>query len=62
MSLFNKKKLAKKMGAVGKYVGAQTKLNNYEYGRKHAKALSAGTKAKKAELVNEAKRLTYERD
>jgi hypothetical protein len=68
MTLFNKAKLAKKMGAVGKFVGAQTKLTNYEYGRKHAKAISKGPAVKRElnkknrEIVNEAKRLTHERN
>lgn len=56
------------MGAVGKYVGAQSKLTSYEHGRKTAKAMSHKAEEKRElnkknrELVNEAKRLTYERN
>lgn len=47
MSLFNKKKLEHKTSEVGKYVGAQTKLNNYEYGRHKAKSIAKALKSKK---------------
>lgn len=40
MSLYNTKKLEHKTKQVGKYVGAQTKLNNYEYGRGKARKIA----------------------
>lgn len=46
MSLYNKKKLEHKMKEVGKQIGAQTKLNNYEYGRNKAKALALSKQKK----------------
>ncbi len=46
MSLFNEKKYEHKEKQVGKFVGAQTKLNNYEYGRKKAKAIALSNKKK----------------
>lgn len=40
MSLYNSKKLEQKQKQVGKYVGTQSKLNNYEYGREKAKKVA----------------------
>ena len=74
MALFNTKKYEHKKAVVGKEVGAQTKLTNYEYGRQKAKKIASGKEglkkriAKKMrnekvrEVVKEAKRMTYERD
>lgn len=47
MSLFNKRKLEHKTKEVGKYIGAQTKLNNYEHGRNKAKSIAKALKSKK---------------
>lgn len=42
MSLYNTKKLKHKQSQVGKYIGAQTKLDNYEYGREKARKVAIG--------------------
>lgn len=40
MALYDTKKYEHKKEQVGKFVGAQTKLNNYEYGRKKAQNIA----------------------
>jgi len=45
MSLFNKKKMEHKMGAVGKHVGAQSKADSYVYGRQKAKKIAESRKS-----------------
>lgn len=40
MSLYNHKKIEHLKAAKGKYVGAATKLTNYEYGRNKAKKVA----------------------
>ena len=42
MTLYNQKKLEHKQAQVGKTIGSQTKLNNYEYGRGKAKKIAVG--------------------
>lgn len=40
MSLYNTKKLEHKAKQVGKFIGAQSNLNNYEHGREKAKKIA----------------------
>lgn len=48
MTLYNPKKLEHLEKAKGKYVGAQSKVDNYEYGRNKAKKIAISKSKAKA--------------
>ncbi len=48
MNLYNNKKIEHLKKAEGKYVGASTKVNNYEHGRNKAKQIAVSKSKIKA--------------
>ncbi len=62
--LYDEKKYTHKKSQVGKSIGSQSKLTNYEYGRKKAKSIALSKKMGKKDkaLLTEARRLTQHND
>ena len=52
MALYKENKLKKLKAMVGTKIGAQTKLNNYEYGRGKAKKIAMSKKSQGVDKFN----------
>ena len=52
MSLYKENKIKKLKALVGSKIGAQTKLNNYEYGRNKAKKIAESKDVQKKKGFN----------